>query len=432
MRILLDFLYAVVAMLTVPIWLVRMARTGKIRTDWRARFGSGPSLPDTRRPGERRVLIHAVSVGEINAVQSLIEALTAAEPSLQIIITATTDTGYARAVECFGQQHTVARYPFDFSFAVRRLLDRIRPELVVLTELEVWPNFTAICRHRGISVGVVNGRLTERSARRYGRIRALIAPVFRRLDFVCAQNDAYASRFTEIGVPADRVTVTGNIKWDATPMMDDVPGASELAEAMGIDRDQPLVVAGSTAPGEHALMVTSVPEGVQLLCAPRKPEWADEAAQAMPGCVRRSQRTRGSETGRFLLDTTGEMLKAYALADVVVVGRSFGTLYGSNVIEPVALGKPTIVGPAVQDFRDAVELLVAGGGLLQVTADALPAVLASLLQDSRRRIEIAERGRSVLKAQAGATGRTAAIVLGCLRGPAERGGGSKTNPAVPE
>src|SRR5262249_14810801 len=147
-----------------------------------------------------------------------------------------------------------------------------------------------------------------------------------------------------------------------------VEGAEQLGVEMGIDRGKPLVVAGSTAPDEHELLVNAVPEGVQLLCAPRRPEWFDHAAAVLAGCARRSKGERGSSAGRFLLDTIGELRMAYALADIVVVGRSFGNLHGSDMIEPVALGKPTIIGPAVADFQDAVDALLTGDGILQVFA----------------------------------------------------------------
>ncbi len=404
MGVLIDAIYLVAVVLTSPVWLVRMIRTGKIRTDWAGRFGRTEPLPATNRP---RVLLHGVSVGEVNAIRKLVATLA---DHAEIVVSATTNTGCERATSLFAGRHRVVRYPFDFSFAVNRFLGSLRPDVVVLVELEVWPNFLRCAARRGIKVCVVNGRLTERSARGYRLLGPLVRPIFRRLSFAAVQNEAYGRRFGEMGVDTDRVFVTGTMKWDTAEIGDRVEGADELAEAMGIDRTRPLVVAGSTAPGEHELLVQSVDDGVQLLCAPRRPEWFDQAATVMAGCARRSRGDRGSDTGRYLLDTIGELRQAYALADVAVVGRSFGNLHGSDMMEPVALGAAVVTGPAVQDFQDTVDALLAGDGLVQINRERLPDVLTELLGNPQRRKELAANGQAVLKQQQGATARNADLV----------------------
>ena len=408
---LLDLAYVIAAVLTSPIWLVRMIRSGKIRTDWSARFGR-VSLPTPE--GERCVVIHAVSVGEVNAIRLLVERLDAALPDHSIVVATTTDTGFARAYDVFGTRHRVVRYPFDATFAVRRFLDAIRPDAVALVELEVWPNFTKACATRDIPVVVVNGRLSARSHRGYERIRALVRPSFARLAAAAVQDDAYADRFVSLGADRDVVTVTGTMKWDTAGIADAVDGADELAEAMGIDRSRPLVVAGSTAPEEHALLRDALPDDAQLLCAPRRPEWFDEAAATLEGCTRRSTGTRNDGTRLFLLDTIGELRAAYALADVVLIGRSFGERHGSDMMEPIALGKPTIVGPAHGDFQTTVDALVEGGGIVVTTKERLRADLARLLSSPDERAALASAGRDVIRAHQGATDRTVEIVRGVV------------------
>jgi 3-deoxy-D-manno-octulosonic-acid transferase len=361
-------------------------------------------------PPQSRILVHAVSVGEVNAARKLLARLGAPPLEAEIVVCSTTNTGCARAEALFGGTHYLARYPLDFSFAVNRFLRAVQPDVIVLIELEVWPNFVRAAARRGIPVCVVNGRLTRRSAAGYRRLAALVRPVFRRLTFAAVQNEPYARRFRSAGVPAERVHVTGTMKWDTAEIADAVEGADALAEAMGIDRSRPLVVAGSTAPGEHELLVEAVPDGVQLLCAPRKPEWFDQSAAAMPGCARRSRGDHGSTTGRFLLDTIGELRAAYALADVVVVGRSFGNLHGSDMMEPVALGAATVVGPAVADFQDTVDALLAGDGLIQTDRQRLAGVIRDLLDDPERRRVLAANARRVIGAQQGATERNAALI----------------------
>ncbi len=404
---LIDLVYLVVAVLTAPIWLVRMIRTGKIKTDWRGRFGRTPPIRDSDGP---RILLHAVSVGEVNAIRGLVEQLARPPLSAQIVVAATTNTGSARARELFGERHHVVRYPLDFSFGVKRFLKTVRPDVVVLVELEIWPNFVLTASSRGIPVCIVNGRLTERSFRSYRLIGSVLRPIFRRLAFAAVQNKAYGQRFERLGVPEGKTLVTGTMKWDTARITDKVAGADELAASMGIDRGRPLVVAGSTAPGEHELLVESIEDGVQLLCAPRRPEWFDQAAAAMPGCTRRSGGDRGSSTGRFLLDTIGELRQAYALADVVVIGRSFGNLHGSDMMEPVALGNATIVGPAVTDFQDTVDALLAGDGIVQTDRDNLAAAIRAVLADPQRRRELARNARAVIHDHQGVTGRNADLI----------------------
>lgn len=406
-----DVVYLFVALLLLPVLLYQRIRRGKRRTDWAARFGRGPALPIPNGP---RVVVHAVSVGEVNATRFFVKALQDQMPTLEVVVATTTDTGFARAKALFGSTNTVLRYPLDISFAVRRFLDRTRPDLIVLVELEVWPNMVRLAQRDGIGIAVVNGRLSERSERRYGWIALLVKPLFKALGCAAVQNEDYAARFRRFGTPAQNVHVTGSMKWDTAEIADEVPGAEALAKAMGIDRSRPLVVAGSTAPGEDQLLHDAVPKGMQLLCAPRRPEWFDPAAQVLAGCARRSRKKPGSTTDRFLLDTIGELRAAYALADVVVVGRTFVDMGGSDMIEPVALGKATVFGPYTANFASVVEDLQAGDGVIATTSEALPGVLEDLLENETKRNELAARGRAVIRAQQGASARNAQLVIELL------------------
>ncbi|MFG0292644.1 MAG: 3-deoxy-D-manno-octulosonic acid transferase [Phycisphaerales bacterium JB050] len=415
-RILLDLIYAVVGVVTAPLWM------RKTRGDWRQRFGH----PADDQPGERtgdpprtedtqRLLIHAVSVGEVNLTVPLVRALLAEPGRWSITLSVGTDTGIARARSLFAAMEGVQieRYPLDASWAVRRFLDRVRPEAVVLVELELWPNFLDACRRRGIPVGVVNGRLSERSFRGYRLLRPVLKRYFRSLTFAAVQDEAYAERFQAMGVPKDRLHVAGSMKWDSADLGVPEDAASELAEAMGIDRSRPLVVGGSTAPGEHELLVQAV-EGTeaQILCAPRRPEWFDEAARVLgTATVRRSRPGEGDPSnGRFVLDTIGELRAAYALADIVVVGRSFGDLAGSDPMEPAALGKPVLIGPAHADFLDATQTLRQAGGLRVVEQDELADAIGALLRDEASRTRMGEAAAACVQSKAGATQRHVELI----------------------
>lgn len=403
MSIVLDAVYALTAAATAPWWM------RKTRGGWSERFGRIEPLPPAGRP---RLLLHAVSVGEVNLTRPLVGLL---RRDLDIVLSTTTDTGMARARavyeagKCAGWARVV-RYPLDASWSVRRFLDAVRPDAVALVELELWPNFVRACERRGIPVAVINGRLSARSFRRYRAARPLIGASFRRLAFAAVQDEVYAERFREMGVGAERCHVAGSMKWDAAETSDVTSGADLLGEELGIDRSRPLIAAGSTAPGEHELLRRATPPGVQLLCAPRKPEWFDQAAEALPGCVRRSAGVRrGGDL--FLLDTIGELRKAYALADVVVVGRSFGNLYGSDPMEPAALAKPVVIGPAVSDFESIVRTMLLQGAILQVDAATLAHTLGALLSDRKARFELGQRARKCVIANQGAAQRHAHLLM---------------------
>lgn len=408
-------IYIPVVVVTAPLWAC------KRRADWGERFGK--IAPVVGRggcgggPARRRVLIHTVSVGETAAIRELVPLLT---PHVQVIVSAATDTGLKRARELYGATCDVVRYPLDASWAVKRFLDATSPDAVALVELELWPNFVRECARRGIPMGVINGRLSEGSFRGYRKIRAFMRGTFGAMRFVGAQDEAYAERFVAMGVPPDRCVVTGSMKWDTARIEDLVAGAEELAREMGIDRARPLVVAGSTAEGEEALLHAACPEGAQLLCAPRKPERFDDAAAALPGCVRRTAKdgrrgTPSVSSPRFLLDTIGELRKAYALADVVVMGRTFGDLGGSDPVEPVGLGKATVVGPAVEHFASIVEAFEKGGGVVRATRESVARVIRELLESPAWRREIAERGRVCIREHQGASARHSRLILELLR-----------------
>lgn len=401
----LDLVYALVAAATAP-WWMRKARSG-----WAERFGRIEPLPPPRQ-GKPRLLLHTVSVGETNLIRPLVGLLA---PHADLVVSASTDTGLARARELYASTCHVTRFPLDASWSVRRFLRAVRPDAVALVELELWPNFCSACRAASIPVAVINGRLSRRSFRRYRLGRAVVGRYFRMLHAVAAQDDDYAQRFIAMGVPAERCTVTGSMKWDSAHVADSIPGADELAAEMGIDRSKPLIVAGSTAPGEHELFHAACPPGVQLLCAPRRPEWCDQAASALgPRCTRRTARTPGRGTDRFLLDTIGELRRAYALADVVVVGRSFGNLYGSDPMEPAALAKPVIIGPAVTDFAGVVETMRRAGAIVQVPQDQLTPTLTRLLSDPDERRDLARRARDCVLANQGATRRCFDVLMAIL------------------
>ncbi|MCH9003383.1 MAG: 3-deoxy-D-manno-octulosonic acid transferase [Planctomycetes bacterium] len=433
MRWIVDFFYLLAGLAYLPIALYQMVIVGKNRRGWAERFGGVRSF-DRDKP---RIWLHAVSLGEVNCTPRLVSQLKEERPDYEIVVSTTTDTGFARAVQLYGREN-VFRFPLDFSVVVSRVLERINPQAIVLVELEVWYNLVRMATRRGVPVMVVNGRLTERSAKRFRYIRALCRPMFSDLKWVGAQDEAIAARFQNLGVDPQRVEVTSSLKWDTAIVADHIEGEDELAAAMDIDRKRPLWVCGSTGPGEEAIILDAyrellrgtktISQGKQstspgddeaplLTIVPRKPERFAEVARLIGRagfvCVRRSERQDGHRNGSpknpsvLLGDTMGELRKFYSLADVVLVGRSLVPMGGSDPIEVAALGKPIIVGPHTSNFRLPVEALAARDAIRQLAdGSELAAAVASLLADPGVRRELGARAREVVLSHQGATQRT--------------------------
>lgn len=246
MRWLADFAYLLAGLVYLPVALYHALIVGKNRRGWRQRFGGVPVFD----PNVPRIWIHAVSLGEINATPQLVGALRERLPGTDIVFSTTTDTGFARAVQLYGADH-VFRFPLDFSSVIRRVLRRVRPTMIVLVELEVWYNLVRMATRRGIPLAVVNGRLTERSARRLRWLGSIGRSMFRDLAWVGAQDETIAGRFRSVGVPVERIEVTSSLKWDTAAVTDRVEGAEEMARSLGIDGVRSVWVCGSTGPGEE-------------------------------------------------------------------------------------------------------------------------------------------------------------------------------------
>jgi len=429
MPVLLDLLYALGLCIGWPWLLYRRLKRGPSRATLRERFGSVPSRPVSATC----VWIHGVSLGEINATRTIVAELRRRSPDTVLVVSSTTDTGLEQARKLYPHLVTL-RFPLDFSFAISNLLTRIRPSVIVLLELEVWPNLIAIATRRGIPVIIANGRVTaEKSVRRFNWpvVRWFARRMFRSLQWVGAQDEIYRQRFIELGVPPERVEVTGSVKYDAAEVADHIAGQDELAQQMGIDPTKPLWVCGSTGPGEesmvldaYARLLSQFPD-LQLAVIPRKPERFEEVARLIVergyACLRRSTGAPlvpdGVSEPRpvFLGDTLGELRKFYALATVVFVGRSLVPMGGSDVMEVAALAKPVLVGPHTENFTEAVNLLLAEGGCRRVNSgDGLAAAVADLLRHPQRREQMGAAGRGAIISRRGATARTVDYILGLL------------------
>lgn len=414
MRYVLDLFYLFAGLAYSPVILYRAIRHGRYRTGWAQRFGK----ISRRSPGEKCIWLHAVSVGEVNAAKSIIKELKARFNEYEIVISTTTDTGFARATSLFGQEHQVFYFPFDFSQVVRRAFGRIRPAICLLMELEIWPNFVSTAKELNIPVVVVNGRISDRSFPKYKRAKPLIKHVFRKVDLILAQTDQYAQRFREIG--AGNVIVTSSLKYDTAQITDKVEGADTLAALLNISIER-IWVAGGTGPGEEQIILDVLTklkqsgqfEDMRLVIVPRKPERFDEVAQIIARAgfdfIRYSSikntDTKCHERPPVILgDTMGDLRKFYCLASLIFVGRSLVPMGGSDMIEAAALGKCTIFGPHTFNFRQTVEVLLANDGAIVVKdGNELFKIVQRCFVEPDFTHRIAQNGKDVIKRNQGAT-----------------------------
>jgi 3-deoxy-D-manno-octulosonic-acid transferase len=434
MAILLDIAYFFALLGTAPVWVARMIRHGRYRRYWSQRLGAIP-----RRFGLQPIVwIHGVSVGEVNAAQPLVEELQAQLPDYRVVVSSTTDTGMDRAKTLFAPAHKVFQWPLDFSWAVDRALKRLQPDLVVLMEGEAWPNFLAACNRLDIPAVIVNGRMSpDKGYPRYRKLGRWAGRLFNRLTAIGVQDESYAERFLALGTDPAKVHLTGMMKFETTTVADRLPGQDELAEAIGLQPDHRLLVAGGTGPGEEEPLLELYRTlrddhpNLRLALVPRKPERFEDVArlieQTSLRCIRRSDRPDGSAgdwpaDAVVLGDTMGELRTFYALAEVVFAGRSLVPMGGSDMIEPAALAKPVAFGPHTFNFPQA-DALTRHGCVRIDNADALRQQLADWLADASAARAAGQAAQDYVRSQQGATRRNVELLCHVLgRVPAIRPG----------
>ena len=410
-----HFVYSLVLglalILASPWWLTQMARHGKYRAGLRERLGIVPARLVRPGPGTRTVWLHAVSVGEVLAVSRLVSELRHDFDS--VYISTTTLTGQKLARERFGDKH-VFYFPLDFAFAVRAYLRALKPQLVVLAETEFWPNFLRLAKNSGARVAVVNGRISDRSLPGYLRWGWFIRGALANVDLFVAQTEVDAERLRQIGAPAERVEVGGNLKYDVRAA--EAPSAEALRRALvEVSRDQ-VIVAGSTVEGEEELVLegfravrAQYPRAV-LILAPRHPERFGAVTKTLESAgvpwVRRSDRPARIGGGVLLLDSIGELAAVYGLGAVAFVGGSLGPRGGHNILEPAQHGVAILTGPHTENFRELVGDFQQAGGVRVVEAGQLGATLLQLVGNASEREELGRKAQELFEARAGATKRT--------------------------
>ena len=417
------FLYSLVLavgmLLSLPYWLYKMMRQGKYRAGLAARLGRVPSHLIHAGDSRPVIWVHAVSVGEVLAVGGLAEEMRRSFPSLRVLVSTTTNTGQELARKRFGEAN-VFYFPLDFAFAIRPYLQALKPALMVLAETEFWPNLLHLARGSGARIAVVNARISDRSWPSYRRFRWALRRMLAHVDLFLAQTQEDAARLQSLGAHAERVHVTGNLKFDvnqpAAP-----PIVEALRRALAAEGAGPVLVCGSTVEGEEAVLlnafesVRGVHSRAVMILAPRHPERFDEVAillqQSGIRFQRRSSWSGGPLAGDVLLvDSIGELAALYALSDVAFVGGSLVPRGGHNIIEPAQHGVAIVTGNYTENFRDIVALFQSQDAVRIVTPAELTPALMKLLADDGERKALGRRAEETMRSQAGATPRTIAAL----------------------
>ncbi|MBI4754397.1 MAG: lipid IV(A) 3-deoxy-D-manno-octulosonic acid transferase [Betaproteobacteria bacterium] len=407
-------IYTAALALAAPLIVVRLLWRARRQPDYLRHLGERFGFHSCRRAGPL-IWIHAVSVGETRAAQPLVKLLRRRFPGHQILLTHMTPTGRDTARKLFGDATLSAYLPYDYPCAMNRFLRHFAPDMGILMETEVWPNLVAACRRRSVPLLLVNARLSERSARRYGWLPSLARQSFGALT-VAAQTAADATRLEALG--ARDVVVTGNVKFDILPPPEQLEAGRALRRQVG---PRPVLLAASTREGEETLLLDAfrgnAPPGALLVIVPRHPQRFEAVARMVEAAglelQRRSAREAIRPETRVLLgDSMGEMFAWYAACDVAYVGGSLLPLGGQNLIEACAVGVPVLVGPHTFNFAEATRQALECGAARRVgDAAELMRSARALLSDDARRSTMAAAGREFAARHRGAAARTVELVV---------------------
>ncbi|HAS82177.1 MAG TPA: hypothetical protein DCS43_05755 [Verrucomicrobia bacterium] len=429
-----NILFGIAYLVLMPSFLLRMRRRGGYRQDFSERFGRYADAKRVALAGGGRIWVHAVSVGEAVVALQFIRSLREARPGARFVISTTTSTGHAMLAERKSADDVLIYFPMDFPWIIRRVVRCINPVALVLMECELWPNLLRALYRAKVPVWVVNGRISQASYKGYRRVRMFFRRAAQWVTGFLVQTDGDAGRLTALGVPPEKLEVTGSVKYDAVQRDDAAEAAARkiLIDA-GMDPEAPCLVAGSTWPGEEGVILNCVKRlrehfpALQLILVPRHMERRQEVERLVRESglpyVRRGAMLAGEtppEKGTapvvLLADTTGELMGYYSVATLVFVGKSLGENHGGqNPIEPAVWGKTVITGPNMENFPGVLDEMLDAEALLQVAdARALEQTIQRLLADPDACAEGGRRARALVASRRGAMARSVSRVVGCF------------------
>jgi 3-deoxy-D-manno-octulosonic-acid transferase len=441
---LLNVCYLAALAVCAPLIFWVAVRTGKYRDGYREKL---LGLVPRRNGNEPCVWVHAVSVGEVNLMATLVSVLREKHPNWRVVVSSTSRTGFELARKKF-HDLTVFYCPLDFSWAVSTAMRRVRPTLLVLAELELWPNLISVAKREGACVAVVNGRLSDKSYPRYRRIRPVVARVVRQLDLIATQNEETAARFRTLGAAVTRVHVTGSLKYDGAQTDRGNARTTSFRQLAGFADQDIVFLAGSTQEPEERIAIhiyrrlAGMHPRLRLVLVPRHPERFDAVARLLDDSglewVRRSELqapslpesvvdtqeretrySRESTTRRkasiVLVDTIGELGAWWGTAHIAFVGGSFGSRGGQNMIEPAAYGAAVSFGPNTRNFRDIVAALLEANAAAVVHDESeWMAFVSRCLEEPTYATDLGTNAQALVRSQFGATQRTVALLESLL------------------
>ena len=416
-----NLLFPVVFVCMLPKFISRMLKRGGYGSHFEQRIGHFGHNTKAQLQAQRRIWVHAVSVGEIYVALRFIKAYRSAHPDAFFALSTTSSTGHAIAQKEIDERDVLFYFPVDLPVIIRKVLRIVNPVRIVLVEGEFWPNLIRLADKAGIPVSLINGRMSESSYKGYRKINPLTADVLRRINPICVQGQLDADRLTGIGAPPENVHIMGTVKFDVAER--DPAGEQQAAEIMKqihVPADAVVLLGGSTWPGEEEILCSAYRTlrekhpNLFLVLVPRHVERADEIVQGLEAqqlsYVRRSQTDRFNASGApdvLFVDTTGELRNFYSAADIIFVGKSLTQHGGQNPIEPAMYGKAVLVGPNMENFPAVMPEFLSHDAVLQVdSAEALSATIEHLLNDPQACARLGNRAGEVVDKNRGVMGRT--------------------------
>ncbi|MCC7201829.1 MAG: 3-deoxy-D-manno-octulosonic acid transferase [Nitrospirae bacterium] len=458
MYLIYNFLLIFLAIITLPFWLYKVLTKEKHRKGFWEKLGFAGGHSSISGPGagkdRLRVHVHAVSVGEVIASTPFIKGLRQRHPEIRLTVSTVTPTGNDVARQRLPEADQILYSPFDLPWSVKRFINRVRPDIYVSVETELWPNFLREVKRSGAKSLIINGRISPDAFKGYRRFRPFMKRVLANVDLFCMQSDEDAERMREIGAPAGSVTITGNMKYDQKFIEMDEEAIGAKMRLYGIEKDDKVIVAGSTHPGEDEGIISayleclkdfknppsppfskggkggfetvSPGEKLRLIMVPRHIERSAEIEKIVKAkgldVVRRTGLPNAEKNDLpyrtvIVVDTIGELSTLYSIATIVIIGGSFIPHGGQNPLEAMYYKKPVIFGRHMFNFKKITEeILKAGAGLMVEDDKSLKVTLSGLLTDNSRQLEMGEKGYKIIMRNKGAVERNLAIVEKFLSG----------------
>ncbi len=415
--------------LLVPVFLFNIYRSFKL--GWplaiAERFGFVPQCLLAKIAGRPVIWLHAVSVGEAIAARPLLKALRSDYPGHAIVVSSTTETG-KKTAGGFPEADLCLYFPFDFLFSVRTILNSVSPKIIIIMETEIWPNFCREAARNNIPLLLANGRISDRSFKRYLKFNWFFRPALRCFSAICMQSEAGSLRIAAIGADPDRTKVTGNLKNDIPSHQVSEEERRRLRVEYSIPEDSCVLTAGSTRDGEEQFVISAYRElsaefgNLFLILVPRHPKRTAEVAILLESAGLSYRRRTDISVDRLLqnggvllVDTVGEMMNLYSLSDIAFVGGSLVTIGGHNLLEPASVGVPVVFGPHMANFREIEALVLRyGAGIQTQPPDELTVSCLALITSTELRSVLGQNGLKLMRDNGGATLRHMETIKGYL------------------